>query len=174
MRSPAKILSIAAVACAALAHGGLAFGGTLMDATFTDGTTVTGSFKLNVYGYLDDPSLSITTHAFGSFTGATYTFGGIIGSPPTNGIDLTVGTDNASFRELHIVFQHLLNASAFDAIDLGASWECQSFACLSGPEVRYFASGASVPEPAAWLLMLLGGAALWSRKERQSGQAIPV
>ena len=178
MKSPAKIFAIAALACAAMTHGGLASAGslaasgTLFDATFTDGTAITGSFRLNVYGYLDDTSVNVTTRAYGNFTGATYTFGGVFGAPPSNVIDLTFGTDSASHRDLHIVLQQPMNLAAYDAIDLAASYECQTYDCANPANVRYFASGAVVPEPATWLLMALGGAALWQRKEWRSGQAI--
>jgi hypothetical protein len=173
MQSPRKSLTLAAMALAASVWGGdvSAHPLALIDATFSDGTSVTGSFDLNVYGFVDNSSVSITTLPSGSFTGFTYTFGSIVPStPPASGIDLT-GFDGTVNRELHIVFTHALNQSGQDDIDTAASWECLGFSCppgsASGPNIRYLASGSTfVPEPSSLSLLAIGAFALRRRQAK--------
>jgi len=144
----------------------------LVNATFDDGTTLTGTFTVNVYGYLESANLQTDTN--GVFTAFDYTTADssvATGTFPPYYIDFQPGYQS----DLHVVFADALTVGApNNPIETGgSSYECQgSFSCfdLGGGNTRYIESGfaSEVPEPATWALALVGfaglGAALRGRR----------
>ncbi len=158
MQFSRKLLFLTPFALAVTAYTSSAVADTLVDATFTDGTSITGSFSLNVYGYLD--TADITTTAYSSFSGYDYTSGSIIQNSPSayaDGINLT----NANYSlSLYLVFEQPLNQPGNDLINTSASYECIGFSCGSNSaDIRYFASGYTttpIPEPETFVLFATG------------------
>jgi hypothetical protein len=128
----------------------------IQDATFSDGGTLTGTFSIDQYGYLD--AASLTTGAGTVLGGQTYG----MNSQASNDsfyIDFNPGYTT----DLHIVFADPLTArESHDSIVLGgSSFECVgSFSCSTGQAgtVRYLTGGFAtyVPEAATWAMMVLG------------------
>ena len=133
--------------------------------TFDDGGTFSGSFSLNVYGYLTQAD--ITTTGGSTLPGTTYnistigTYSNIIlTTPPADGIDLLVGYNQV----LQIVFQNSLEIPGTDSIVVGVggpSFECNSISCppggTDGVDTRYIASGvATTPLPSTWTMLIAG------------------
>jgi hypothetical protein len=147
-----------------------------VDGTFTDGTTVTGTFSINTYGYLDN-NFSLTTQAKGDFGAFNYTASDSYYSNGTFYVDAQPGYQ----QDLHLAFLYALtNPNPNNPIvggNPGPSYECiNSYSCYvpSGGEVRYIDSGfaSSVPEPSTWAMMILGflgiGFAAYRRKSRST------
>ena len=179
--STAKTLA-ARLACAAAAAGCLAITPSaanadvtwLVNGTFDDGTTVTGTFDINVYGYLE--SADLKTETKGVFTGFEYT----TASPIYIATGVTFVDFQPSYQsDLHLTFADNLGVAEADnpiiGGEMGPSYECQgSYSCYvpSGGNTRYIASGSAsagaVPEPETWALMISGfglaGAALRGRR----------
>ena len=145
----------------------------LVNGTFDDGTTVTGTFDINVYGYLENADLKTETN--GVFTGFEYT---TVDSYVATGVTF-VDFQPGYTSDLRLTFTDSLGApEANNPIiggEFGPSYECQgSYSCYvpAGGDTRYIASGfasaGAVPEPAAWALMISGfglaGAALRRRR----------
>lgn len=131
-----------------------------VDGTFTDGTTVTGTFSINQYGFLDN-NFSLTTHANGAFAGFTYTASDSYYSNGTFYVDAQPGYQ----QDLHLQFLDALTAlnpnNPIVGGNPGPSYECiDSFSCFNqtGGTIRYIESGfaAAVPEASTWLMFLIG------------------
>ena len=124
------------------------------DATFDDGGTLTGTFTLNQYGYLETASL--TTSAGGVLGGQSYD----ATSNASNGatyLDFNPGYTT----DLHIVFADSLTTGESHNDIVAGSYECEgSYSCYvpEGGTVRYLIGGYAtyVPEPATWAMMVLG------------------
>ncbi|MDN3278961.1 PEP-CTERM sorting domain-containing protein [Frankia sp. RB7] len=148
-----------------------------VNGTFQDGTSLTGTFTINVYGYLAK-NYSLTTQANGDFSGFTYTSSNSYFSNGTFYVDFQPGYK----QDLHLAFLDSLLTPNPDNPILGAtspatgpSYECiNSYSCydLGGGTVRYLGSGfaSAVPEPSTWVMMLLGfagfGFAAYRRPQR--------
>ncbi|MGZ5987055.1 MAG: PEP-CTERM sorting domain-containing protein [Caulobacteraceae bacterium] len=164
-----------------------------VNGTFDDGGTVTGSFDIDIYGYIDGATFDLKT-AGGSLTPFEYTpatayhASGTVPPPDYNTyvapfyIDLQPGYAQA----LHLVFQSPLITPIGHNVLLGGyqgpSFECQnSYSCyVPQGDIRYIASGSAraagvaVPEPTAWALMLTGFAGLGAMLRRARGHAAAV
>ncbi|MGH7023250.1 MAG: PEP-CTERM sorting domain-containing protein [Caulobacteraceae bacterium] len=170
----AAIAALCASAC--LAASPAAATEWLVNATFDDGTTLTGTFVVNAYGYLQSANLQTDTK--GVFTGFDYTV--------ADSYVASDGVDSPSYIDFQPGYQSDLRIEFADALTVGspdnpivtddASYECQgSFSCydLGGGNTRYIDSGfaTEVPEPAIWALILTGfaglGAALRGRRRRE-------
>ena len=159
----------------------------LVDGVFDDGGLLSGSFDIDVYGYINGASLSVTGGAFSDFTYTlvnSYVASGTIPPPDYNTyvapyfIDLQPDYQ----ADLHLEFQFGLIAPLANNPILGGfqgpSSECRySFSCfVQGGETRYLATGsasaavAGAPEPGTWALMLggfgLAGAALRAARRK--------
>jgi opacity protein-like surface antigen len=156
-----------------------------VNGTFDDGGTVTGSFDIDIYGYIVSDTFDLKT-AGGSLTPFEYTqdtayhASGTVPGPDYNTyvapfyIDLQPGYAQA----LHLVFQSPLIVPIGSNLLLGGyqgpSFECQnSYSCyVPQGDIRYIASGSAraagvaVPEPAAWALMLTGFAGMGAMLRR--------
>ena len=166
MKFSKKLLLITTLAVAAITQSATTVAQSLVvDATFTDGTTITGSFNLNVSGYLGSFNLITQTH--NTFSGYDYTLEGAISpnSPPA--IDLNF-FDGVYSRELHLAFEHPLTQSiTYDAIDASQSYEYIGYSLptiKTTSNFREVASGyAVVPEPETYLMFGIGLVGLASR-----------
>jgi hypothetical protein len=147
---------------------------------FDDGGTLTGSFTLNMYGYLESYSLTSTLGT--TITGYSYespapAAGGIIpNSPPGSGI-LLFPNINPEQSALQLTFKFPFSSLGVDPIVTGSSgpsWECEgSYSCqftgqltnvygygggpIWGP-TRFVTEGiaTAVPEASTWMMLLLG------------------
>lgn len=135
-----------------------------VDGTFTDGTTVTGTFSINQYGYLDN-NFSLTTHASGAFGGFTYTASDSYYANGTFYVDAQPGYQ----QDLHLQFLDALTAlnpsNPIVGGNPGPSYECiASYSCYNqtGGTIRYIDAGfaAAVPEASTWLMFLIGMAGI--------------
>ncbi|HEY1932748.1 MAG TPA: hypothetical protein VGG99_12100 [Acetobacteraceae bacterium] len=121
---------------------------TLHDVTFSDGGTATGSFALNVSGFLNTPT-SITTTAGSVLGGNSYDLSGPFSKTSTT-VFLTVPSPPAAgdYEEgLNLTFALPLGSVEFDPIVTGVSCEYTGYVC-SGPAYRYVVSGyAQIFEP---------------------------
>ena len=136
---------------------------------FADSTAITGSFSVNIDGYVDISSISITT-SDGSIPGWNYD-GGLI--PSNTYANHDVGSNWFLFQRLgsggnsqyetglYIVLTAPLAWGA-NTIDTSQSYECwNSYSCgtnsVPSDDVRYFDSSYSnilyVPEPASIALL---------------------
>jgi hypothetical protein len=131
----------------------------LVDATFDDGTTLTGTFTINVYGFLESANLETETN--GAFTGFDYTTADSYYSNGNFYVDFQPGYT----QDLHLEFANTLTTGSQNNLIIGGengpSYECEgSYSCYipMGGDTRYIASGFAdeVPEPATWALMLAG------------------
>jgi PEP-CTERM motif-containing protein len=131
-----------------------------VDGTFTDGTTVTGTFSINQYGYLDN-NFSLTTHPNGAFGGFTYTASDSYYSNGTFYVDAQPGYQ----QDLHLQFLDALTSpnpnNPIVGGNPGPSYECiNSYSCFNqtGGTIRYIDAGfaAAVPEASTWLMLLIG------------------
>ena len=164
-----------------------------VNGTFDDGGTVTGSFDIDIYGYIDGSTFDLKTSGGGltafEYTPATaYHASGTVPGPDYNTyvapfyIDLQPGYA----QDLHLVFASPLTVPIGANLLLGGfqgpSYECQnSYSCyVPQGDIRYIASGsakadgAAVPEPTTWALMLTGFAgmgAVLRRARRQTAAA---
>ncbi|HEY7900156.1 MAG TPA: PEPxxWA-CTERM sorting domain-containing protein [Caulobacteraceae bacterium] len=141
-------------------------------AFFDDKTTLTGTFTVNVYGFLQ--AANLTTETNGVFNTFTYTMADSYAA--SDGVDSPSYVDfQPGYQsDLHIVFANPLTIGApNNPIEVfGTSFECQgSFSCFDqgGGNTRFIAEGFAVaPEPGEWALMLAGfagvGAALRRRR----------
>lgn len=149
---------------------------------FDDGGTLTGSFTLNTYGYLESYNLTSTlgtTIAGYSYQSPAPVSGGIIpNSPPGSGI-LLFANVNPDQSALQLMFEFPFGSPGADPIVTGSSpagpsWECAgSYNCqftgqptnpygfgggpIWGP-TRFVTEGiaTAVPEASTWTMMLLG------------------
>jgi len=128
-----------------------------VSATFSDGATLTGTFTINQYGYLQ--SADLVTTGMGAFSGYTYTLADSYISTGTNYIDFEPGYTS----DLHLQFAgNLTDPVADNSIILASSYECfGSYSCYDagGGTIRYLVgtpSAEEVPEPAIWTMLLLG------------------
>ena len=136
----------------------------LVNATFDDGTTLTGTFVVNVYGYLESANLQTDTNgAFTAFDYKTTNSSVATGVSSPYYIDFQPGYQS----DLHVVFADALTVGSQDnpIVIGGASFECQgSFSCFDGGggNTRFIGSGSAqaVPEPAVWALIFAGFAGL--------------
>jgi hypothetical protein len=128
-----------------------------VDGTFIGGGTVTGTFTLNTYGFLEN-NYSLTTTAAGAFPGFTYTASDSFYSNGVFYVDFQPGYE----QDLHLTFASSLLVPNLNNV-LGG-YECiGSFSCYvtAGPggPTRYIGEGSfasAVPEPATWAMMVLG------------------
>lgn len=151
-----------------------------VDATFQDGATVTGTFSINVYGYLD--AANLTTSPAGVFPGFTYTLGDSFISTGVHAGNYFVDFQPGYTADLHLQFADSLSVPNLNNVILGAgigpsgpSYECQgSFGCYVpvGGDIRYVGSGfaSAVPEPATWAMMVLGFVGLGFMAYRGNGR----
>jgi hypothetical protein len=141
-----------------------------VNGTFQDGGTVSGTFTINVYGYLSDFDLKTT--AVGPFSGFEYTPLTSYYATGTFYVDAQPGY----FGDLHLQFvSNLGNPSPNNPIVggvYGPSYECVgSWSCYvpQGGFTRYIDKGfassggsdaapavASVPETSTWAMLLIG------------------
>ena len=181
--APAKSLTLrlagaatAAACLAALPSVASADVTWLVNGTFDDGTTVSGTFDINVYGYLE--SADLTTQTKGGFAGFEYTLADSYIATGDKYVDFQPGYTS----DLRITFTDSLGVGeAHNTIvggEFGPSYECQgSFSCYvpSGGSTRYlsgFASSGAVPEPASWALMITGfGLVGWALRRRSGALA---
>jgi hypothetical protein len=142
---------------------------------FNDGGTLTGSFSLDSYGFLDN--LDLVTSTTGTFPGYTYT---LASGPASNGVNSVISQPGPYTQALYLNFNdsittprpiNLLNSSTYECVG--------SFACSGGtggaPLVRTLAFGSAHPagiglgpEPATWILLIAGfGVTGWLLRRRQ-------
>lgn len=168
----------------------------IVNATFDDGGTLTGSFDIDIYGYVEYSGVAGSTFDLktsgGSLTPFEYTpdtayhASGTIPGPDYNTyvapyfLDFQPGYAQA----LHLVFQSPLTVPIGHNVLLGGyqgpSYECQnSYSCyVPQGDIRYIASGfaretgVAVPEPAAWALMLTGFAGMGVMLRRSRRQTV--
>lgn len=140
-----------------------------LSGVFSDGTTLTGSFAINVYGFLSTAKL--TTQANGVFTGATYGPGDSF-ADFLNGFSIS---QNAYQDELNLLFASDITTATSSVTLLNGSYECRgSGYCYlgTGGNIRTLVSGvATVPEAATWALMI-GGFGLTGLTLRQRRPAV--
>jgi hypothetical protein len=172
--SAAAALAIAGVACGA--SSSKADVTYIVTGTFDDTTALTGSFTVDVYGYVELASLNLTTVP-GTITGYSYTAS--TADPDGCGTDC-IGygrTTPPYFGGLQLTFEHPLGSPGPDPIVVGEggpSWENLSYA-IAGPPIRYIATGVAtpVPEPATWAMLLAGFAGLgFAGYRRAQGAAV--
>jgi hypothetical protein len=131
-----------------------------VNGTFEDGGTLSGTFTINVYGFLS--SWDLTTESKGAFGGFEYKPGN---SYIKNGA-LYVDFEPGYVRDLHLAFTTDLGVASADNPIIGGSpgpsYECVgSYSCYipMGGTTRYLAEGlaiTAVPEPSTWAMMILG------------------
>ncbi len=165
----------------------------LVNGVFDDGGKVTGSFDIDIYGYIVRDTFDLKTSGGGltpfEYTQDTaYSASGSVPGPDYNTyvapfyIDLQPGYA----QDLHLVFQSPLTVPIGHNALLGGfqgpSYECQnSYSCyVPQGDIRYIASGSAradgvaVPEPAAWALMLTGFAGMGAMLRRSRRQLVAV
>jgi hypothetical protein len=153
---------------------------TLNNVELSDSTFLNGTFSLNTYGYVAGPPFgapySLTT-TLGALPGNAYASGQIPGPNINNPTDTVV------------MFQEYVPVSSPNTVDVlqltfagtlgvgnntllggigGPSWECVGFSCPDSGPIRYVLDSevtvvgtvAGVPEPGAWVLMILGFAGI--------------
>ena len=164
LRTLAAVVALTTSAVFAGASGSKADVTYIISGVFDDATTLSGEFTVDVYGYVELSSLSLTT-VDGTIAGYVYT----ASTADPDGC----GTNCAGYGRtsppylggLQLTFMNPLGSSAPDPIiggEGGPSWENLSYT-IGGPPIRYLASGVAtpiVPEPATWAMMLLGCAGL--------------
>ncbi len=176
MRSLKTLLAVGAMAVSVVCAASAANAKTwIVNGTFDDGTALSGTFDINVYGFLDAANLTTTV---GTLPGFTYTLANSYFSNGPTYIDFQPGYQN----DLHIDFANpLLTSGSPDPIIGG--YECGgSFSCYipSGGTIRYLdvrtspAFATAVPEPATWAVMLLGlgGIGYALRRSRKFAAAV--
>jgi hypothetical protein len=140
--------------------------------TFEDGATLSGTFTINSYGYLEN-NFSFTTTAAGLFPGFTYNSSDSYYSNGTFYVD----AQPQYSADLHLDFlKSLTVASANNPLVVGGvSYECQgSFSCYipdvsRGGDIRVLESGfaSAVPEASSWALLILGFFAVGALAQRR-------
>jgi hypothetical protein len=148
---------------------------------FDDGGTLSGSFTLNTYGYLE--SYNLTSTLGSTINGFSYASpapnaGGIVpGTPPGSGVLLFPNIDPDQ-SALQLTFKFPFGTLGVDPIltgpsPTGPSWECTgSFSCEFTGQTNVFGYGGgpiygptrfvtdgiatAVPEVATWVMLLLG------------------
>ena len=158
---------------------------------FTDGGTVSGCFYTNVYGYMDSTAPWELATSGGSFAGFVYNTADSYISSSLNMVDVEPGYT----QDLHLEFtQDLTVATANNPIVPALSYECVgSYTCFEqkgatdpypaapDEDYRYLtadqngggpSAGGSVPEPEAWVLMILASFATGAALRRQKAQLI--
>jgi len=138
------------------------------------GGDVSGTFTINVYGYLEN-NFSLTTTAGGGFSGFTYNASNSFYSNGNFYVDAQPGY----VQDLHLAFlDSLLVPNLNNPIvggSGGPSYECiGSYSCYtqpSGGSYRYIGTGfaSAVPEPATWAMMVLGFLGLGFMAHRRKG-----
>jgi len=126
-----------------------------VDGSFIGGGTVSGTFTLNVYGFIEN-NFSITTTAGGGFPGFTYNASDSYYSNGNFYVDFQPGY----IQDLHLAFlDSLLMPNSNNPIiggSGGPSYECiGSYSCYTQPSdgaYRYIGTGfaSAAPEPATW------------------------
>jgi len=145
-----------------------------VDGSFIGGGDVSGTFTINVYGYLEN-NFSLTTTAGGGFSGFTYNASNSFYSNGNFYVDAQPGY----VQDLHLAFlDSLLVPNLNNPIvggSGGPSYECiGSYSCYtqpSGGSYRYIGTGfaSAVPEPATWAMMVLGFLGLGFMAHRRKG-----
>ncbi len=157
----AALLSVGAPAQADVVY-------TLTDVPFIGGGSLSGTFDINVDGYLT--TWNITTTAGGGFAGTTYVPTNYTYDPPgplnaytySNAIGLLPSYASPYYGELYITFQNTLLPGQPNSITGG--YECIGWSCAPGlglaGQIRFIGTGEggapSVPEPSTWAMMVLG------------------
>lgn len=141
---------------------------TLHDVAFADGGTASGTFSLNILGFLD-VERNLTTTAGSVLGGTTYTSSGSENNsaPPA---DFVVFFSPGFQTGLQLQFLHPLGTVAIDPIVFGGvSCEFADFSCQASPHRDVIAgyassevviSGTPVPEPGTLAAMLVALPAL--------------
>jgi hypothetical protein len=177
----AVALAISAAALTSPARADVTW--TLHDVSFDDGGTVlNGAFTINVYGYLTDSTISVTTSAgthdntsgyqlLGELYNADLVAGEINNIGGTGLPDDTVtlfSSTNGYQGVLTLQFQDVLTTAVANNPIVGGvggpSWECGvGWSCppYEGTPIRYVTSGyassaAPVPEAPTWAMMIVG------------------
>jgi hypothetical protein len=155
-----KFLAVAAFVALSIPAAASADVTWVVKGTFNDGGSLSGSFNINQYGYLDGYDL---TTSGGSMPGIGYTPANSYYSNGNFVFDAQPGYQG----DLHLEFLKDLSIAAANNPILsgnpGPSYECQdSYSCydLQGGTTRFiaegYASAGAVPEPGAWALMFVG------------------
>lgn len=145
-----------------------------VNGTFEDGGTLSGTFTIDVYGFLSDWDLK--TQSVGPFGGFQYLPGN---SYVSNGA-LYADFQPGYVRDLHLAFASDLGVAAANnpilGGPLGPSYECVgSYSCYipAGGATRYLFEGAAVaavPEASTWAMMILGFAGVGFMAYRRKGR----
>jgi hypothetical protein len=154
---------------------------TLSGVTFDDGATLSGTFTT-------DPTTGLVT-SVGTFTvtggtlsAFTYDSADSFLYPVRDYVNpnsFIVVTNDLS-RYVNLAFDNPLNIAGVDPLTLASLSDFGSYECTNcgvfRNVVRGFATGVFVPEPAAWVLMLIGlggvGAGLRKARQRQALSAV--
>jgi hypothetical protein len=148
---------------------------TVVDGSFIGGGTVSGTFTINVYGFLEN-NFSITTTAGGGFPSFAYNASDSYYSNGNFYVDFQPGY----VQDLHLAFLDSLRVPNLNNPIIGGSggpsYECiGSYSCYTQPSdgaYRYIGTGfaSAVPEPATWAMMVLGFLGLGFMAYRQKSK----
>lgn len=158
-----------------------------VNAAFNDGEHLTGTFSLNIYGYIQ--TMNLITTAGPSLPGNSYTIPGsssgiIPHDPPADGFFVYPVSNNLGTAVLQLMFDHALGDTGTYSIVGGLYGK--SFECIGtndcntngtlGPNksigtVRFVTEGiaTAVPEPSTWAMMIMGFAGLGFLAHRRRG-----
>jgi PEP-CTERM motif len=147
---------------------------TLTDVPLSDGGHLSGTFTINVDGYITESSVSVTTTPGSILSGDSYSavpvaanINNVGGTGLPDNVVQFFSTANGYTGSMQLTFAHALTSPGTDPIIGGiggASWECATgFGCppYSGTPIRFVANdpasfASAVPEPATWAMMILG------------------
>jgi hypothetical protein len=147
---------------------------TLTDVPLSDGGLLSGTFTINVYGYITESSVSVTTTPGSILAGDSYSavpvaanINNVGGTGLPDNVVQFFSTTNGYTGSMQLTFANALTSPGIDPIVGGIggpSWECATgFGCppYNGTPIRFVDDGRSsfasaVPEPATWAMMILG------------------